>query len=95
MSLTLKPSDIPEFQKTPLPKPESKSELESNLSKNAKDQAKFAKDDHDRTKRDLEMANAINTDHKPTAPTLDREGAETKKDDLVVEKKPGNTAFIG
>ena len=93
MSLTLKPSDIPEFQKTPLPKPESKSEL--NLSNNAKDQAKFAKDDHDRTKRDLEMANAINTDHKPTAPTLDREGAETEKDDLVVEKKPGNTAFIG
>merc|ERR1739838_61493 len=79
-SLTLKPFDVPELQETPLPKQDSKSKSKS-------EKAELAKNNHDRTKR--EVPNVINTDHEPiSALTLAREGAETKKDNSVVETKP-------
>ena len=84
-SLTLKPFDVPELQEIPLPKQDSKSKSEK---------AELAKNNHDKTKR--EVPNEINTDHEPiSALTLAREGAETKKDNSVVETKPGITAFVG
>ena len=97
-SLTLKPFDIPAFQEKPLLKPESESE--PTLSKHPKNLDELVKNDHDKTKGDLETSiNKIstdrNTDHKPiSAPTLNQEDAKTKKDNFVIETKPGDTAFL-
>merc|ERR1739838_109509 len=89
-----KPFDIPKSPEKPLLKPDSKSESESKLSKHPKNLDEFAKNDHNKTKRDLETPNNKistdkNTDHKPTSvPTLNQEDDKTKKDNLVVETKP-------
>ncbi len=98
-SLTLKPFDKPKFQETPLKKPDSKtkSELES---KHPKDVDEYAKDNRDKTKRDAKtpidkISADKNTHHKPISePNLNQEDAMTKRDNLVVETKPGKTSYL-